>query len=193
MNPRNNNRDGHVVEIIEDGGDQTATTFTWNLLIVAGDPEVNDSTYFSGFPADKVSPISCPDNLAFDAEGNLWISTDGQPSAIQKCDALFKVPLEGAERGHVQQFLSVPRRAETCGPVVDARDSMVYVNVQHPGDDGSWGAQTSFFPDYLAEGEAAPAGAWRGPRPSTIQVYKAGAGEKPGNHQGPGPFPYPRG
>jgi secreted PhoX family phosphatase len=192
MNPRNNNRDGHVVEIIEDGGDQTATTFTWNLVIVAGDPAVNDTTYFSGFPADKVSPISCPDNLAFDSEGNLWISTDGQPSAIQKCDALFKVPLEGPDRGHVQQFLSVPRRAETCGPVIDLRDEMVYVNVQHPGDDGTWGAQTSYFPDYIAEGEAAPAGAFRGARPSTVQVYKAGVGEKPGNHQGPGPFPFPR-
>ncbi len=191
-NPRNNNRDGHVVEIIEDGGDQTATTFTWNLLIVAGDPAVNGSTYFSGFPADKVSPISCPDNLAFDSDGNLWISTDGQPSAIQKCDALFKVPLEGAERGHVQQFLAVPRSAETCGPVIDARDSMVYVNVQHPGDDGSFESPTSLFPDYIAEGEEVPAGAWRGPRPSTIQVYPAGAGEKPGKHQGPGPFPFPR-
>ena len=35
---------------------------------LAGDPAVNDSTYFSGFPADKVSPISCPDNIAFDTE-----------------------------------------------------------------------------------------------------------------------------
>ncbi|AEG44938.1 PhoX family phosphatase [Isoptericola variabilis] len=192
-NPRNANRDGHVVEIIEDGGDQTARTFTWNLLIVAGDPSVNGTTYFSGFPADKVSPISCPDNLAFDTEGNLWISTDGQPSAIRKCDALFKVPLEGPERGHVQQFLSVPAGAETCGPIVDLRDSMVYVNVQHPGEDGSYDAPQSYFPDYLAEGEEVPAGAFRGPRPATVQVYPAGAGERSGRHVGPGPFPGPRG
>jgi secreted PhoX family phosphatase len=192
-NPRNTNRNGHVVEIIEDGGDQTATTFTWNLLIVAGDPSVNGSTYFSGFPADKVSPISCPDNLAFDSEGNLWISTDGQPSSIQKCDALFKVPLEGAERGHVQQFLSVPAGAETCGPIVDLRDSMVYVNVQHPGEDGTYAAPQSLFPDYLAAGEEVPAGAFRGPRPSTVQVYPVGAAERQqGKHVGPGPFLGPR-
>lgn len=209
-NPRTTNRDGHIVEIIEDRGDQTATTFTWNLLLVAGDPSVNDSTYFSGFPADRVSPISCPDNLAFDAEGNLWISTDGAPSTIQKCDGLFKVTLTGRQRGRVEQFLSVPRDAETCGPVVDSRDAMVYVNVQHPGEDGSIDAQNSYFPDYLAEGERAPAGAWRGPRPSTIQVYKAGRGEHPGHGNGhgngngnghgkggdgwdgPGPFPWPR-
>jgi len=209
-NPRGSNRDGHVVEIIEDGGDQTATTFTWNLLIVAGDPEVNDSTYFSGYPADKVSPISCPDNLAFDTDGNLWISTDGQPSSIQKSDGLFKVTLDGSRRGRVEQFLAVPRSAETCGPVLDVRDSMAYVNVQHPGDDGSWDAQTSYFPDYLGDDEDVPAGAWRGPRPSTIQVYRTdavedddrwGHGKRRGNgrgraddrHDGPGPFRTSRG
>ncbi|WP_418276324.1 PhoX family protein [Isoptericola jiangsuensis] len=177
-NPRSSNRDGHVVEIIEDRGDQTATSFRWNLLLVAGDPAVNGSTYFSGFPPEKVSPISCPDNVAFDQDGNLWISTDGQPSSIQKCDGLFKVTLTGRERGKVEQFLAVPRGGETCGPVLDLRDSMAYVNVQHPGDDGEWGAQTSFFPDYLGPDEQAPAGAWRGARPSTVQVYPTDAGKK---------------
>ena len=66
MNPRTTNRDGHIVEVIEDGGDLRSTTFTWNLLLVAGDPAKNEGTYFAGFPKDKVSPISCPDNVAFD-------------------------------------------------------------------------------------------------------------------------------
>ncbi|MBO0608407.1 PhoX family protein [Myceligenerans salitolerans] len=169
-NPRNQNRDGHVVEIVE--GDQTSTDFRWNLLLVAGDPSQNDSTYFSGFPADKVSPISCPDNVAFDQQGNLWISTDGQPSAIGRCDGIFRVTLTGRKRGNVEQFLSVPRSAEACGPLIDLRDEMVYVNVQHPGDDGSFAEPTSLFPDYLDAGERGPVGSWRGPRPSTVQVYK---------------------
>ena len=41
INPRTENRDGHIVEITEDGGDQTSTTFRWNLLLVAGDPAQN--------------------------------------------------------------------------------------------------------------------------------------------------------
>ncbi|PFG43898.1 hypothetical protein ATJ88_2614 [Isoptericola jiangsuensis] len=198
-NPRTTNRSGHVVEIIEDRGDQTATTFRWNLLLVAGDPEVDDTAYFSGFPPEKVSPISCPDNLAFDTAGNLWISTDGQPSTIQKCDGLFKVTLDGRDRGRVEQFLAVPRGAETCGPVVDARDSMAYVNVQHPGEDGSWDAQTSAFPDYLAAGEQVT-GAWSGPRPSTVQVYRTDRRHDRWDRRkdrdrfdGPGPFPWQRG
>ncbi|WP_434617819.1 PhoX family protein [Arthrobacter sp. A5] len=147
-NPRSLNRDGHIVEITETADDATATTFKWSLLMVCGDPAKNESAYFAGYPQDKVSPISCPDNVAFDAAGNLWISTDGAPSAIGYNDGLFKVMLEGTERGRVQQFLSVPRDAETCGPVVHDDEGMVYVAVQHPGEEGTFEDQHSYFPDY---------------------------------------------
>lgn len=171
VNPRNQNRDGHIVEIIETG-DQTSTTFTWNLLMVCGDPAQGDVTYFSGFPVDKVSPISCPDNLAFDSVGNLWISTDGAPSGIKKADGLFKVTVEGPERGKVEQFLAVPRDAETCGPVIHDEERTVFVAVQHPGEDGSFENQVSFFPDYVpAESTPAP-GQARAPRPAVIQVFR---------------------
>ncbi|GAA1759299.1 PhoX family phosphatase [Agromyces humatus] len=171
VNPRNRNRDGHIIELTENGNDAAATTFGWSILILAGDPATNPSTYFAGYPADKVSPISCPDNVAFDSKGNLWISTDGQPGTIGLCDGLFKVPLEGAERGRVQQFLSVPRDGETCGPLIHDQDGSVFVAVQHPGEDGSWAAQRSFFPDYVTPGAVAD-GNWGGPRPSVVQVWK---------------------
>lgn len=171
VNPRNQNRDGHIVEITETG-DQTSTKFTWNLLMVCGDPAQGDVTYFSGFPADKVSPISCPDNLAFDSVGNLWISTDGAPSGIGKADGLFKVTLDGPERGKVEQFLAVPRDAETCGPIIHDDERSVFVAVQHPGEDGTFDKQVSFFPDYLPAGTAAAPGQARAPRPSVIQVFR---------------------
>ncbi|EWS80998.1 phosphatase, partial [Brachybacterium phenoliresistens] len=141
-NPRTENRDGHIVEIDEQG-DQTSTTFAWNLLLVAGDPAQGDQTYFSGFPVEQVSPISCPDNLAFDSVGNLWISTDGAPSGIGYNDGLFRVTLEGDARGRVEQFLSVPIDAETCGPIIRDQDRTAFVSVQHPGEDGEFGAQRS--------------------------------------------------
>ncbi|WP_146906834.1 PhoX family protein [Cellulomonas aerilata] len=168
-NPRNRNRDGHVVELRETGDDPTATTFTWSLLLVCGDPSKDASAYFAGFPRDRVSPIACPDNLAFDESGNLWISTDGQPGTIGYNDALFRVRLEGAQRGLVEQFLAVPIDAETCGPVIDEAESMVYVNVQHPGEDGTWGAQRSHFPDYTDTNRP---GQFAGPRPSVVQVWR---------------------
>jgi uncharacterized protein len=168
-NPRANNKHGHIVELSETG-DQTSTEFSWNLLLVAGDPAADESVYFGGYPADKVQPISCPDNVAFDSVGNLWISTDGQPGTIQRNDALYRVTLEGPERGKVEQFMAVPVDAETCGPVIDDQDGMVYVAVQHPGEDGSWEKQNSLFPDYLPAGT--PSGKGGLPRPSVIQMYK---------------------
>ncbi|OUM40200.1 PhoX family protein [Arthrobacter sedimenti] len=172
-NPRTQNRDGHVVELTEAGGDASGTRFTWNLLLVCGDPERNPATYFGGYPKDRVSPISCPDNVAFDSAGNLWISTDGQPGTVGFSDGLFKVGLEGAERGRVQQFLAVPRDAETCSPVIHDQDGTVFVAVQHPGEDGSWADQYSFFPDYVPAGSTPGKGQAALPRPSVVQVYRA--------------------
>jgi secreted PhoX family phosphatase len=171
VNPRTQNRDGHIVEIAE-AGDQTSTKFNWTLLMVCGDPAQGDVTYFSGYPVDKVSPISCPDNVAFDSVGNLWISTDGAPSGIGYNDGLFKVTLDGAERGKVEQFLSVPRDAETCGPVIHDDERTVFVSVQHPGEDGTFEAPNSFFPDYVPAGTTPAPGQVRAPRPSVVQVFR---------------------
>ncbi|MFC7549089.1 PhoX family protein [Plantactinospora sp. GCM10030261] len=130
-NPRNENKHGQVLELVEAGGDNAAKTFTWSLPIVCGDP-ADESTYFAGFDKSKVSPISCPDNVAFDGAGNLWISTDG--NALGSNDGLFATHIEGPERGHLKQFLTVPIGAETCGPFITADDRSVFVAVQHPGE-----------------------------------------------------------
>jgi len=130
-NPRVNNKHGHIFEITEDKGDHTGTTFTWALPIVCGDP-ADPSTFFAGFDKTKVSPISCPDNVAFDSAGNLWISTDG--NALGSNDGLFATPVEGPDKGHLRQFLTVPLGAETCGPFVTGDDRSVFVAVQHPGE-----------------------------------------------------------
>jgi secreted PhoX family phosphatase len=157
-NPRNRNQHGHVLEMEETGGDHTGTTFSWRLLLVCGNP-TDANTYFGGFPKDQVSPISCPDNLAFDRYGNLWIATDG--NALGSNDGLFSVPLDGPHRGHVKQFLTVPIGAETCGPVIE--DGFVLVSVQHPGELSGASADNpmSHWPD----------GGETQPRPSVVAVW----------------------
>lgn len=168
-NPRDRNRTGHVLEIIE-ADDPTQESFSWNLLLVCGDPEDAD-TYFGGYTG-PVAPISCPDNLAFDSTGTLWIATDGAPKTLELNDALHRVTVDGADRGRVEQFLAVPVAAETCGPVIDDRDGIVFISVQHPGEEGSWDDPDSYFPDYLDQGELRD-GAWGGPRPSVVQIHRA--------------------
>ena len=130
-NPRADNRHGHILEITEDGDDNAATTFRWAIPIVCGDPD-DPATYFAGYDKSKVSPISCPDNLDFDADGNLWISTDG--NALGSHDGLFVVPVEGPERGHVRQFLTVPTGAEQASAALSDDNRTVFVSVQHPGE-----------------------------------------------------------
>jgi uncharacterized protein len=127
----NANKHGHILEVVEDRGDNAAETFTWSLPIVCGDP-TDASTYFAGYDKTKVSPISCPDNVAFDGAGNLWISTDG--NALGSNDGLFATAIEGPERGHLKQFLTVPLGAETCGPFITTDNRSVFVAVQHPGE-----------------------------------------------------------
>ncbi|HYN97820.1 MAG TPA: PhoX family phosphatase, partial [Pilimelia sp.] len=145
-NPRVDNRHGHILELVEDGGDHAAEAFTWSLPIVCGDP-AQPGTYFAGYDKTKVSPISCPDNVAFDRGGNLWIATDG--NALGSNDGLFATPIEGPERGHLKQFLTVPIGAETCGPFITADDRSVFVAVQHPGevDGASIDDPASTWPD----------------------------------------------
>ena len=172
-NPRAPNKDGHVIELAEHRNRADAATFAWNIFLLCGDPEDTAiQTYFAGWDG-AVSPISCPDNVAFDSTGdNLWIATDGAPGTIDYLDGLFRVPLNGDERGHVEQFLAVPTEAETCGPVIHDRDGSVFVAVQHPGEEGTWADQHSRFPDYVPADKPPRPGAWRGPRPSVIQVTK---------------------
>ncbi|WP_433117041.1 PhoX family protein [Micromonospora sp. CA-246542] len=130
-NPRNANKHGQILELVEDRNDNTSETFAWSLPIVCGDP-TDPSTFFSGYDKNQVSPISCPDNVAFDATGNLWISTDG--NALGSNDGLFATAVEGPEKGHLKQFLTVPIGAETCGPFITGDNRSVFVAVQHPGE-----------------------------------------------------------
>ncbi|WP_282703186.1 PhoX family phosphatase [Streptomyces sp. CC219B] len=158
-NPRTGNKHGHILELDEYRGNAAAKSFRWRLMLVCGDPE-DPSTYFSGFDKSKVSPISCPDNVAFDDYGNLWIATDG--AALGYHDGLFAVPVKGAHRGHVQQFLTMPKGAECCGPII-TRDRIL-VAPQHPGETDGATAENP--------GSVWPDGPGSIPRPSVVTVWK---------------------
>ena len=168
------NKNGHVLEITEVGNDAAATRFTWALPIVCGDPN-DPSTYFLGFDKTNVSPISCPDNVAFDRAGNLWIATDGNalPAAGETVernynDGLFAVPLTGPETGHLKQFATVPRGAETCGPLITDDQRTAFIAVQHPGEEegSTYDNPASTWPDGSK------------PRPSVVTIWRIAEGSK---------------
>jgi secreted PhoX family phosphatase len=164
-NPRANNIHGHIIELTE-RGDATATTFTWEIFILCGDPNnPADGTFFAGADPSLVSPISSPDNIAFDGEGNLWIATDGQPSTLQKNDGIYVVPVDGTERGYLRQFLSGPVGCELCGPEFASDFTTLFCAIQHPGEGGTLEKPVSTWPDGTTP-----------PRPSVIAVVKTDGG-----------------
>jgi uncharacterized protein len=165
-NPRVPNPVGHVLELREHGDDTGATSFTWRIFLLCGDPASED-TYFAGYPKDKVSPIGSPDNMTFDNEGNIWLATDGAQPIRGTNNGLFACPTRGEERGHVQLFASVPVGAETCGPLLTRDNRSLFIAVQHPGEGGTVEEPTSHW----------PGGGTSLPRPAVTSIWRSVRGD----------------
>lgn len=164
-NPRPDNKDGHILEIMEEGNDAGATRFRWALFLVCGDPR-DESTFFAGFDKAKVSPVATPDNITFDRAGNMWIATDGMDgSNLKSNDGIFAVPTQGPERGYVRQFMSAPRGAEVCGPIFTADGRTLFAGIQHPGEGGTIEKPVSLWPDGVGTA-----------RPSVVAIRKDDGG-----------------
>ncbi|MEI5033286.1 DUF839 domain-containing protein [Streptomyces sp. S1A(2023)] len=73
-----------------------ARSFSWRLMLACGDPKAL-STHFVGFGRSHVGQISCPDDIAFDEHGNLWLAIDG--AACGADDGLSVGPGHGAATG----------------------------------------------------------------------------------------------
>jgi secreted PhoX family phosphatase len=174
--PRAPNTAGHIIEIVEQSADAAATSFKWEIFLLAGAPSARELvaalppehagsladalTYFGGATdVAELSAFANPDNLGFDGDGNLWIVTDGnQPGNFN--DGCFACPTEGPDRGQVRQFMSGPVGAEVCGCEFTQDGSTLFLTLQHPGEAGSATNPQSHWPD---GGDAAP-------RPSVIAI-----------------------
>lgn len=136
-NPRANNAFGHIIEILEDGQDFTAITGRWEILLQCGDPAVAEVGATFSTETTRNGWFGMPDNAAIDADGRLWVSTDGNsPSDTGRTDGLWAVDTEGAARGTSRLFYRVPVGAELCGPCPSPDMTTMFVAIQHPGDGG---------------------------------------------------------
>ena len=155
-NPRPNNNAGHIIEIIENNNDHSSEQFSWEIFILAGDP-AHSGTWYGG--AESVSPFAAPDNLTFDLDGNIWISTDGVPDSLPGNDGVFVAPTEGDDRGRSRQFFSSVPGAECAGPVFNPDQTALWLSVQHPGEGSMLDDPSSMWPDASAP-----------PRPSVVLI-----------------------
>ncbi|WP_457299158.1 PhoX family protein [Phyllobacterium sp. P5_D12] len=137
VNPRAKNAFGHIVEIAEEDGNFAATKGKWEILLKCGDPSVADVGASFSTDTTKNGWFGMPDNCAVDADGRLWISTDGNsPKETGRTDGLWAVDTEGGARGTSKLFFRVPVGAEMCGPLMLPDMATFMVAVQHPGDGG---------------------------------------------------------
>jgi secreted PhoX family phosphatase len=150
--PEGVDRYGKVARFVEEKGDPTATRFTWEIF-KAGGPE-------AGFAA--------PDNLEFDAAGNLWITSDfptvgdaAAPYAPFANNGLFMVPTSGDNAGLAFQFASAPIASELTGPWLTPDETTLFLSVQHPGEGSTREKPSSRWPDGKGE-----------PRPSVVEIRR---------------------
>lgn len=178
-NPRAANAFGHIIEIAEADGDFAAVDGgRWEVLLKCGDPSVAAVGATFSTETTKNGWFGMPDNCAVDADGRLWVSTDGNsPKATGRTDGLWAVETEGAARGTSKLFFRVPVGGEMCGPLLLPDMQTAFVAVQHPGDGGEdWDGfgRLSYYedlstrwPDFRPDMPT---------RPSVVVITKQGGG-----------------
>jgi hypothetical protein len=176
VTPRVPNPYGHIIRWREAGDDNTATTFAWDIFVLAGDP-----AYDPRVELDDSNIFGSPDGLWFDPDGRLWIQTDVSNSALNRAEAGHDrignnaVLAADPGTGEIRRFLVGPRGCEISGVVTTADQRTMFVNIQHPGQaTAAWGAPTptnpravSNWPDFDPEGR---------PRSATVVVRKRNGG-----------------
>ncbi len=141
-NPLVNNVMGNVIRWKETN-DFDATTFAWSHLVFAGDP-ANDRAAAKPRPVKagaSTDIFACPDGLALDKQGVLWIQTDAHASQMYKGELknIGNNQMLACDRntGEIRRFLTGPTNCEITGCTWSEDGRTMFINVQHPGESAS--------------------------------------------------------
>ena len=172
-NPRAQNVMGQIIRWQEDG-DFDGAGFRWNHLVLAGDPA---NTRPEARGAVKGDAFACPDTVALDARGVLWIGTDMSPGAMHTGEhaRLGNNQLLACDprSGEVRRFLVGPVGCELTGAAFTPDGRTLFVNIQHPGEtpgdrsDPRQPRRASNWPDFDPAGR---------PRSATVAIRRQDGG-----------------
>jgi secreted PhoX family phosphatase len=168
-NPRAGNDHGHILEITPKDGDHGSTEGTWTIFLLAGKPGQDAGARYHRATTDN-GWLSCPDNIAFDGAGHIWIVTDGAPGAAGVADGVYGADTAGFGRALTRCFYQAPMGAEVCGPIVTTDDRTMFLAIQHPGEDrgSTFEKPSTRWPDFK---DGMP------PRPSVVAIVKKDGGK----------------
>ena len=183
------NPNGHIIRWKE-GGSQASTSFSWDIYLFGAENDAAADVNLSKLT--DVNFFSSPDGLVFDQRGMLWIQTDdGAFTDVTNCMMLAAVPgkvgdgqkdvtaaggtktIVGAQAtpDNVRRFLVGPKDCEVTGFAITPDAKTVFINIQHPGEDGSLAAPTSAWPDSQTQ-----AGSTKRPRSATVVITRTDGG-----------------
>jgi uncharacterized protein len=172
-NPRANNLMGHIIRW-KDEGDFDGLTLKWNHLVLAG---VADSAKPEHRGNIKGDAFACPDTIAFDGRGVLWIGSDISPTSLNKGEmqSLGNNQLLACDvaTGEVRRFLTGPVGCELTAATFSPDGTTMFVNIQHPGEspaersDPADPRRYSNWPDFKPNGR---------PRSATVAIRKRDGG-----------------
>jgi len=139
-NPREANKFGQIVRWWPDAQDHTAPGFTWDLYVMAGNPDAFDDARGGSANVNSGNMFNSPDGMRFDSRGLLWIQTDGDYSnegdfAGQGNNQML---IGDPATGEIVRFLTGPAKCEVTGLTFSVDRRTAFVGIQHP---------TTGFPD----------------------------------------------
>jgi secreted PhoX family phosphatase len=173
-NPRANNRYGQILELIVTGegkaANHAALEHKWEMFLMAG-PANEGGVYGAG--TSENGWLACPDNIAFDNRGRMWIASD-QGTEQPKFgigDGIWAADTTGAGRAVTRFFYRTPTGAEMCGPEFTPDNKTMFVAVQHPAADddpkSTYDNPSTRWPDFKPN---------MPPRPAIVAITKKGGG-----------------
>ncbi len=145
-NPRAINYWGHIIKWTEAGGVASATTFIWDIFLLAGNPQkYPDPTHPTDGAKGGTSNITTanmfnsPDGIGFDSFGRLWIQTDGNYTNLGEFISQGNNQMLAANptTKEVRRFLVGPSGCEITGLSFTPDRKTMFINVQHPGEVGN--------------------------------------------------------
>ena len=180
-NPRRVNRYGHIIRWREDG-DMDATTFEWDIFVLAGDP-ANPAGLDGGAGTPGLittdNRFGSPDGLWADPDGRLWIQTDISVSRINAGEYVNignnQMLCADPSTGEIRRFLVGPKGCEVTGVHATPDGRTMFVDIQHPGEpssevtDPTRPQQFSNWPDFRPIGQGRP-------RSATVVITKDDGG-----------------
>jgi len=135
-NPRELNNYGQIVRWRPEGGDHGASSFAWDLYVMAGNPEVHAGTPYAGSEnINSGNLFNSPDGMQIDTTGTIWIQTDGKDSNEGDFAGMGNNQMLAGDpvTGEIRRFMTGPNGSEVTGLTWSSDRRSMFVGIQHPG------------------------------------------------------------